>query len=182
MRKHVLRVLTLALVAISVLACTPEQVRTWRANAGLPELTDAELVKQTEDVTAALEAQGVARDVQATWIVKPGDPILCNHGGLFMRLDADSFLCGSEPAPYVPVGVWDRLAQCESGGRWDLNVGAFDGGLQFHPATWRGFGGERYAKYAWQATREEQIDIAEMVKARQGWGAWPACSRKLGLR
>ncbi len=182
MRKHLWRVIALGLLASVALACTPEQVRTWRSNAGLPELSPAELNAQTEQVTALLASRGVSPEIQEIWIVKPGDPVLCSHGGVFLRISPDEYVCGGPPGLHVPVGVWDRLAQCESGGRWSLNVGLYDGGLQFHPATWRGFGGERYAQYAWQATREEQIDIAERVKARQGWGAWPACSRKLGLR
>jgi resuscitation-promoting factor RpfA len=82
----------------------------------------------------------------------------------------------------VDPKAWDRLARCESGGNWRSNVGTFDGGLQFLPTTWRSFGGTQYAPYAYQATREQQIAIAERVLASQGWRAWPACSRKLGLR
>lgn len=78
--------------------------------------------------------------------------------------------------------VWDRLAQCESGGNWSINRGTFDGGLQFLPSTWRAYGGTNYAPSADRATREQQIAIAERVRAGQGWRAWPACSRKLGLR
>ena len=79
--------------------------------------------------------------------------------------------------------VWDRLAQCESGQRWSYNGGSgYDGGLQFLPSTWRAYGGGRYAPYAWQASRAQQIDIAERVLADVGWRAWPTCSRRLGLR
>jgi hypothetical protein len=80
-------------------------------------------------------------------------------------------------------GVWDRLAQCESSGNWSINTGnGFFGGLQFLPATWEGFGGLAFAPRADLATREQQIIVAERVLTKQGWGAWPACSRKLGLR
>ena len=76
--------------------------------------------------------------------------------------------------------AWDKLAQCESTGNWSINTGnGFSGGLQFTPSTWRAFGGEGVAHHA---SREEQIVVAERVLAKQGWGAWPACSRKLGLR
>ena len=78
--------------------------------------------------------------------------------------------------------VWDRLADCESGGNWSINTGTYDGGLQFHPDTWRAYGGAEFAAYAHQATREQQITVAERVRADAGWGAWPACSRELGLR
>jgi hypothetical protein len=78
--------------------------------------------------------------------------------------------------------TWDRLAQCESGGRWDINTGnGYYGGLQFSSSTWRAFGGGEFAASAHQASRAEQIVVAERTLAEQGWGAWPACSRKLGL-
>ena len=80
-------------------------------------------------------------------------------------------------------GVWDRLAQCESSGNWHINTGnGFFGGLQFLQATWEGLGGLAFAPRADLATREQQIIVAERVLAKQGWGAWPECSRKLGLR
>jgi LysM repeat protein len=77
-------------------------------------------------------------------------------------------------------GVWDRLARCESGGNWGVNTGnGYSGGLQFAPGTWRANGGTGSAH---NASRAEQIRVAERVRASQGWGAWPACSAKLGLR
>jgi LysM repeat protein len=77
-------------------------------------------------------------------------------------------------------GVWDRLAQCESGGNWGINTGnGYSGGLQFAPGTWAANGGTGSAH---NASRAEQIRVAERVRASQGWGAWPACSAKLGLR
>jgi resuscitation-promoting factor RpfA len=79
--------------------------------------------------------------------------------------------------------VWDKLAQCESSGQWRINTGnGFYGGLQFLPATWLDFGGGAFAPRADLATREQQIIVAERVLAKQGWNAWPECSRKLGLR
>lgn len=84
----------------------------------------------------------------------------------------------SPPAPPPPTGGytadWDAIAMCESGGNWHINS-TYDGGLQFHPDTWLAYGGGRYARYAYQATREEQIAIAERVLAGQGPGAWPNC-------
>lgn len=92
---------------------------------------------------------------------------------------------GSKPgAPYVPPGsVWDQLAQCEATGNWAINTGnGFYGGVQFDAGTWLRWGGGKYAPRADLATREEQIDIAKKTLAAQGWGAWPACSSRLGLR
>jgi LysM repeat protein len=77
---------------------------------------------------------------------------------------------------------WDKLAQCESGGNWHINTGnGFYGGVQFTNSTWRAFGGSAYASRADLATREQQIVVANKVLAGQGWGAWPSCSRKMGL-
>lgn len=85
-------------------------------------------------------------------------------------------------ATAAPDSDWDRLAECESGGNWAIDTGnGYHGGLQFHPQTWAGHGGTQYAPTANQATREQQIVVAERVLASQGWGAWPACSARLGL-
>ncbi len=76
--------------------------------------------------------------------------------------------------------VWDRLAQCESGGNWSINTGnGFYGGLQFTASTWRAYGGSGMPH---TASREQQIAIASKVQKGQGWGAWPACTSKLGIR
>lgn len=89
-------------------------------------------------------------------------------------------------APAAPVAasdsVWDQLAACESGGRWDANTGnGYYGGLQFTSGTWLGNGGGAYAPRADLATRDQQIAIAIAIQAGRGWTPWPACSAKLGL-
>ena len=77
------------------------------------------------------------------------------------------------------TSTWDSLAQCESSGNWGINTGnGFAGGLQFTPSTWAAYGGTGSAA---NASREQQIAVAERVQASQGWGAWPACAAKLGL-
>lgn len=76
--------------------------------------------------------------------------------------------------------VWYDLAQCESGGRWDYN-GTYDGGLQFHPDTWRRNKPSGYPEYAYQASPAQQIEVGKTIQRRSGWGAWPSCARKLGL-
>jgi resuscitation-promoting factor RpfA len=87
------------------------------------------------------------------------------------------------PAQAATGRTWDRLANCESGGRWHLNTGnGYYGGLQFSGPTWRAYGGRKFARNAHRATRAEQIRVAERVRRNQGWGAWPACSSRLGLR
>jgi len=75
---------------------------------------------------------------------------------------------------------WDTVAACESSGNWAINTGnGYQGGLQFAPSTWLGYGGGQYASSAHMASRDEQIAIAEKVLAGQGKGAWPVCGRGL---
>lgn len=81
------------------------------------------------------------------------------------------------------ASVWDRLAQCESGGNWSINTGnGYYGGLQFNSGTWLSNGGGAYAARADLATREQQISVAEHLRAARGFAPWPGCSAKLGLR
>jgi LysM repeat protein len=83
-------------------------------------------------------------------------------------------------APVASGSVWDQLAQCEAGGNWAINTGnGYYGGLQFTISSWQAVGGSGLPS---DASREEQIQRGEMLLARQGWGAWPACTAKLGLR
>ena len=93
---------------------------------------------------------------------------------------------GAKPGTEVPEVtnglIWDALARCESGGNWAINTGnGYFGGVQFDQNTWERQGGLRYASRADLATREEQIAIAEVTRARQGWGAWPTCSGRTGV-
>ena len=79
--------------------------------------------------------------------------------------------------------VWDALALCESGGNWSINTGnGFYGGLQFSSSTWLAYGGGAYAPRADLASKQEQILVATRLRdATGGYGAWPECSRRLGL-
>lgn len=102
---------------------------------------------------------------------------------------ADRTAAEPRPEPPAPAAnyaaggtVWDRLAQCESGGNWASTAGLYEGGLQFHPTTWDRNKPAGYPDAAYQASRAQQIHVAERVLASQGWGAWPACASELGLR
>ncbi|MFI8892244.1 transglycosylase family protein [Streptomyces paradoxus] len=83
-------------------------------------------------------------------------------------------------ASAATASEWDAVAQCESGGNWSINTGnGYYGGLQFSASTWSGYGGTKYASTADQATKAQQIEIAEKVLAGQGKGAWPVCGKGL---
>ncbi|GAB2741839.1 transglycosylase family protein [Kitasatospora kifunensis] len=85
-------------------------------------------------------------------------------------------------ASAAPVSTWDKVAQCESSGNWSINTGnGYYGGLQFSASTWAAYGGTQYAAQANQATKDQQIAVAEKVLADQGPGAWPVCSVQAGL-
>lgn len=85
---------------------------------------------------------------------------------------------GTEVPPVTNGARWDAIAACESGNNWAINTGnGYFGGVQFDQNTWERHGGLRYAQRADLATREEQIAIAEVTRAHQGWGAWPVCGR-----
>lgn len=145
-----------------------------------PELEQGKQIVQdpgltgTKQITHAVRFENgvqVADDVVAETVTVEAIPATISRGT-------------KNTAPSVAAGsVWDALAQCEAGGNWAINTGnGFSGGLQFTPSTWLAYGGGQYAPMAYMATREQQIAIATKVQAGQGWGAWPACTSKLGLR
>ncbi|GGM04927.1 transglycosylase [Streptomyces fumigatiscleroticus] len=83
-------------------------------------------------------------------------------------------------ASAATTSEWDTVAQCESGGNWSINTGnGYYGGLQFSASTWAAYGGTQYASTADQATKAQQIQVAEKVLAAQGKGAWPVCGTGL---
>ncbi|WP_375406456.1 transglycosylase family protein [uncultured Amnibacterium sp.] len=91
-----------------------------------------------------------------------------------------SVVAGAAPAEAAPTSTWNRLAQCEASGNWHINTGnGYYGGLQFSMGTWRAHGGSGNPA---RATKTRQIAIGEKVRRSQGWGAWPSCSKRLGLR
>ncbi|MFI8365095.1 transglycosylase family protein [Streptomyces sp. NPDC085612] len=89
-------------------------------------------------------------------------------------------LMAAGTASAATASEWDKVAQCESGGNWSINTGnGYYGGLQFSPSTWSSFGGKSYAPQANQASKAQQIAVAEKVLKVQGKGAWPSCGKGL---
>ncbi|MDX3521191.1 transglycosylase family protein [Streptomyces scabiei] len=89
-------------------------------------------------------------------------------------------LMAAGSASAATASEWDAVAQCESGGNWSINTGnGYYGGLQFSASTWAAYGGTQYASTANQASKAQQIAIAEKVLAGQGKGAWPVCGTGL---
>ncbi|MCX4452198.1 transglycosylase family protein [Streptomyces sp. NBC_01728] len=99
-------------------------------------------------------------------------------GGAGMALP----LIGTSVAHAADVDTWNKVAACESTDNWSINTGnGYYGGLQFTQSTWEAYGGQVYAQRADQATKDQQIAIAEKVLKGQGPGAWPVCSVRAGL-
>lgn len=99
-------------------------------------------------------------------------------GGAGMALP----LIGTGVAHAADVDTWNKVAACESTDNWSINTGnGYYGGLQFTQSTWEAYGGQVYAPRADQATKDQQIAIAEKVLKGQGPGAWPVCSVRAGL-
>jgi hypothetical protein len=76
--------------------------------------------------------------------------------------------------------MWDRIAACETQGNWSMRGPSFSGGVGFSNAAWSSWGGSEFAPNAGQATREQQIIVAERIRAAVGLGAW-GCAKRLGL-
>ncbi len=173
------------------------------------ELSSIETKIETKIDEVGIETRRVANDqltVGYEKVVEEGTPlaylrtyeVAYENGKVVSQREVGSRIYGDGKPRVVEYGtltiaeaikgdtVWDKIAKCESGGRWNLNTGnGYYGGLQFHPGTWnkasKAVGVD--AEYAHMATREEQIKAAEWLvqKAKSGFGQWPACSRKLGL-
>jgi hypothetical protein len=184
--KHMkyLALVGLLVVAAILLAATVIESSRPEGSARADEnidLTLEETVETTTTTTTTLP--------DLTWINELGDYLdsLANPPAAVVQTQTQTYVA----PPVVDVestdgqGRWDQLAQCEAGGNWATNTGnGFGGGLQFmHQSswsTWNAFGGREFAPNPWDASREEQIIVAERVLASSGWGAWPGCSRKFG--
>jgi hypothetical protein len=204
------RTAAVALTAAVLLPVLPAVVAPTAAAAAPPAATTAStslafLVRDARAKTTIAEiARREAEAARATFLASAPEQLEANHAAAdYAARDArakgtiahlarhrrDAATRALQPrasrsairtAPAAPAGVWDRLAQCESGGNWRINTGnGYYGGVQFSLSSWRAVGG---AGYPHQASKAEQIVRAEKLKAKQGWGAWPACTRKLGLR
>ncbi|WP_079405664.1 transglycosylase family protein [Streptomyces sp. 3211] len=85
-------------------------------------------------------------------------------------------------ASAASVSTWDRVAHCESTDNWKIvsSNGLYFGGLQISKPTWDAFGGREYAAYPHQATKQQQILIAEKILRGAGANQW-GCAARAGL-
>lgn len=91
-------------------------------------------------------------------------------------------LLGATSASAAETTTWEKLAECESGGAWSANPGnGYYGGLQLSQETWEAYGGLDYATSPDQASRSQQIAVAEKILRDKGTAAWPSCAPIAGL-
>lgn len=190
----------------TVLGSTPVHAEE-QINQLVPQATEQRVEEKIIEVKSGDYLAKIADENQTTYIrifdanpkivdpdvIYPGDKLRIprTEEQLESRTPKEQLVTVAQPIKQVatsaPVAsatvsgdVWDRLSRCESGGNWSINTGnGYYGGLQFSLGSWRAVGGVGYPH---QASREEQIARGKMLQARQGWGAWPACTRKLGIR
>jgi len=195
-------VASIALVVASVFSAAPKDIQSVDL-ARKPSVVSApKLDNQFDDITKKLNKLEESKNkknevvlVNPQQVVEDVVPqqhdVYLGEGtgnqGDISEVETQDSNTGEQEDPVTNIdsedAVWDRLAECESSGNWSINTGnGYYGGLQFAASTWTGFGGDKYAPRADLATREQQIDIAKKVQEVQGWGAWPACTAKLGIR
>ena len=98
------------------------------------------------------------------------------------KASASRRTAAARPSRSAPRGdVWAALARCESGGNAAARSanGLYTGAFQFSNATWQSLG---YSGSAAEHSYAVQVEAAQRLQARSGWGQWPRCARKLGLR
>lgn len=109
------------------------------------------------EVTKRVVLSETMHDKPSSQVVEVGTKTTANGVGLNLARSA----------------MWDRIARCESGGRWSINTGnGYYGGLQFSLASWRANGGRDFAAYPHQASRAEQITVANRYYAKAGTSPW----------
>jgi resuscitation-promoting factor RpfB len=151
-------------------------------------------VENEKYAAPVIERKTDSMNIGQTEVVRPGRPGVRDVTYRFRLVDgkvaAKKIVAADvhrKPRPKIvrvgtnqPFGVWDRLAQCESGGNWHINTGnGYYGGLQFSLGTWRAYGGDGLPS---QHSRETQIAVATKLRnASGGYGAWPGCAARLGL-
>lgn len=158
----------------------------------------AELLKGEKEVTQAGSAGKVEKTFKLVMVDGREASRTLVSETVSVQPVAEKITVGTKPKPVAqaaPAGtntgaaapammneaMWDKIAQCESGGNWSINSGnGYYGGLQFDIQTWIGAGGGAYAPNASLATKAQQIDIANRVYAQRGlqpWGCgWAASS------
>jgi transglycosylase-like protein len=160
-------------------ACTPSEVDTWLA-WWQDDPAEAEEFAHQDWVQRSLEwGCDSYCDVDDPDLHGGDDGSTSSEDSQESVESSESDESSSEPDFSGGGTVWDSLAACESGGDWGINTGnGYYGGLQFLLSTWQAYGGSGYPH---ENSREEQIRVAENLRADAGFSPWPSCAAQLGL-
>jgi hypothetical protein len=134
----------------------------------------------TEAPAAPVDAEEVIEDAQRAEQA-PVDQQLQDYAAAVTQAENEAALealaqAESEASSGIPDSYWDRMAQCETGGDWTMVGSRYSGGLGFYNGTWDSFGGREFAARAGQATREQQIIVANRVANDAGISGWRCLS------
>jgi hypothetical protein len=146
--------------------------------AGATESAQAKGPSELTDLTG-VELVAARRSVASK---RPVEGVLVTHAVAVAEQQRVAALAAAQAAAAAAAyaekmrpktGVnWDGIAACETGGNWHMQGRTFSGGVGFANTTWSGYGGGEFAPNAGQATREEQIVVAERVYADHGLSGW----------
>ena len=122
---------------------------------------------------AAVKKYQRSKGLQADGIVGPQTRQALKHAGTASAPAAASRSTPRSAINMARAAMWDRIAKCESGGRWNINTGnGYYGGLQFDYRTWLSVNGDDFAPRADKASRAEQITVANRLYAKRGLQPW----------
>ncbi len=156
----------------STATTTKRRARKSAAKPAATVTSTIEAAKQSADSAGSESSGGSGVAVgKPSSTVKPGpgvDPTI------------STLLAPGDVPSAIPDDVWAALRKCESNNRYDINTGnGYYGAYQFAAGTWHRLG---YKGLPHQAGAAVQDEAAKRLQAKSGWGQWPACTRKLGLR
>jgi hypothetical protein len=133
-----------------------------RKTSALTDLSGVELVAAHRSVSTARPVEGVLLTRAA---------VVTEQQRAIAAAAAAAAAQAAKLTPHTGVN-WDGIARCETGANWSMSGSTFSGGLGFANTTWRGYGGGEFASNAGQASREQQIVVAERVYADHGLSGW----------
>ena len=149
------------------------------ANNGDADATALATAEPTTTTTAAPAAAAPAPPVDAEHVLAEAQQRMQAFADAVTANEAAQAAEAAQASSGIPDGYWDRMAQCETNGNWSMVGSRYSGGLGFYNGTWDAFGGREFAARAGQATRAQQIIVANRVANDVGLTGW-GCLRTVG--
>jgi Transglycosylase-like domain len=145
-----------------------------------PTTTETANSKQAKQSSSTTSKSKPATTKAAVKAVPVGDPPPSTATPKGFDETITTVLAPDDVPNEIPDSVWLALRKCESGNNYAINTGnGYYGAYQFDSRTWKSMG---YSGLPHRAAPPVQDEAAKRLQAKRGWGPWPACTRKLGLR